>query len=49
MQREKLVKLYKKYELSKEDIFKHQHYTIITGAVLIRLESVANINIIYEV
>ena len=30
--REKIVKLYKKYELTPEDVFKHQHYTIITRA-----------------
>ena len=49
MQREKLAKLYKKYELSKEDIFKHQHYTIITRGGIDKIQAVASIDIIYEV
>ena len=30
MKTEKLKALYEKYELSKDDVFKHQHYIIIT-------------------
>ena len=30
MNRDKLKDLYEKYNLTKEDIFKHQHYVIIT-------------------
>ena len=30
MEREKLKDLYKKYELTPQDVFKHQHYVIIT-------------------
>ncbi len=30
MNREKLLELYKKYELTKDDVYKHQHYVIIT-------------------
>jgi len=30
MNKDKLIELYKKYELTKDDFFKHQHYTIIT-------------------
>ena len=30
MDREKLLDLYKKYELEKTDVYKHQHYVIIT-------------------
>ena len=28
MNKEKLTELYKKYNLTKDDFFKHQHYTI---------------------
>ena len=30
MDRNKLVELYNHYELEKDDVFKHQHYVIIT-------------------
>ena len=30
MDRNKLVELYKKYDLQSTDVFKHQHYVIIT-------------------
>ena len=30
MNKDKLMELYKKYNLDKNDFFKHQHYTIIT-------------------
>ena len=32
MNREKLLELYKKYDLQKEDVYKHQHYVIIHKA-----------------
>jgi hypothetical protein len=35
MNKDKLVELYKKYNLAKDDFFKHQHYTIITRQGLI--------------
>jgi hypothetical protein len=49
MNREKLTELYKKYELSKDDIFKHKHYVIITRQGIDKIQSKANIQISYEV
>ena len=31
MNKQKLTELYKHYNLTKDDVFKHQHYTIITS------------------
>lgn len=49
MNREKLTALYKKYELTKDDVFKHQHYIIITRQGIDKIQAVENINIRYEV
>ena len=49
MNRDKLVDLYKKYELEKEDVFKHQHYVIITRQGIERIAAKENITINYEV
>ena len=49
MKREKLAELYKKYELSKDDVFKHQHYIIITRAGIERIQAIEGIKITYEV
>jgi len=49
MDREKLVELYKKYELSKEDVYKHQHYIIITRQGIEKIQAKENISITYEV
>ena len=49
MNRDKLVDLYKKYELQKEDVFKHQHYVIITRQGIERIAAKENITINYEV
>ena len=49
MDRDKLVELYKKYELQKEDVFKHQHYVIITRQGIERIAAKENITINYEV
>tara|TARA_R110000796_G_scaffold51245_2_gene120760 strand:+ start:123 stop:521 length:399 start_codon:yes stop_codon:yes gene_type:complete len=49
MNNEKLVKLYNKYNLAKEDFFKHQHYTIITRQGIDKIQAVAQIKITYEV
>ncbi len=49
MDREKLTVLYKKYELDKEDIYKHQHYLIITRSGIDKIQAKEKIFIDYEV
>jgi hypothetical protein len=47
MNREELGKLYKQYELTPDDVFKHKFYTIITRAGIDKIQAKANININY--
>ena len=47
MNTEKLRVLYKKYELSTEDVFKHQHYVILTRSGIEKIKATENINIHY--
>ena len=49
MKKEKLAELYHKYELSKDDFFKHQHYTIITRQGIDKIQATESINIKYDV
>jgi hypothetical protein len=49
MNREKLMELYKKYNLSKEDFFKHQHFTIITRSGVDKIQAIEKMFINYEV
>lgn len=49
MNRDILVELYKKYDLDKTDVFKHQHFTIITRSGIEKIMSVENIKVKYEV
>ena len=49
MNKEKLTELYKEYKLEKEDVFKHQHYLIITRSGIDKIQAVAKIQITYEV
>jgi len=49
MNRERLVELYKKYELTKEDIFKHQHYLIITRSGIEKIQAIDKIKVKYDV
>ena len=49
MNREKLLELYKKYELTKDDVYKHQHYVIITRKGIEKIQAKENISITYEV
>tara|TARA_R100001369_G_scaffold61296_1_gene88188 strand:+ start:471 stop:866 length:396 start_codon:yes stop_codon:yes gene_type:complete len=49
MDRDKLVDLYNKYELEKQDVFKHQHYVIITRQGIEKIAAKENITINYEV
>ena len=49
MDRNKLVDLYKKYDLTKDDVYKHQHYVIITRTGIDKIQAVEQIAIDYEV
>lgn len=49
MNREKLKELYEKYELSPEDFFKHQHYTIITRSGIDKIQAREKLFINYDV
>jgi len=49
MNREKLTELYKKYDLTKDDVFKHQHYLIITRSGIDKIQAESGIEISYEV
>ena len=49
MNKNKLIELYNKYNLDKEDFFKHQHYTIITRAGIDKIQAVEQMNVTYQV
>ena len=49
MDRNKLVELYKKYDLTKDDVYKHQHYVIITRQGIDKIQAIEQISIDYEV
>ena len=49
MKIEKLTDLYKKYGLDKSDVFKHQHYVIITRSGIDKIQAQASIHIEYDV
>ena len=49
MNKEKLTILYKKYELEKSDVFKHQHYLIITRSGIEKIQAIANIKVNFDV
>jgi hypothetical protein len=49
MKTERLKELYLKYGLSKDDVFKHQHYIIITRSGVDKIQAAENIDISYEV
>jgi len=49
MNRNKLVELYKRYELQKEDIFSHKNFIIITRMGVEKICALENINVSYEV
>ena len=48
MDKEKLTVLYKKYELTPEDIYKHSHYLIITRKGIDKIQAKENIFISYD-
>ena len=49
MNKDKLIELYVKYGLTKDDVFKHQHYVIITRQGIDKIQAVEQINVTYEV
>lgn len=49
MNRERIADLYKKYELTKDDVFKHQHYLIITRSGIEKIQALEKIDVNYEV
>jgi len=49
MKKEKLAELYKKYNLTKDDVYKHQHYIIITRSGIDKIQAIEKIFIDYEV
>ena len=49
MNNNKLKELYLKYELDKEDFFKHQHYVILTRSAIDKIQALEQIYVSYEV
>mgnify|MGYP003675983002 CR=1 FL=1 len=49
MKTDKIKEKYLHYGLEKEDIFKHQHYLIITRSGIDKIQAIENITIDYEV
>ena len=49
MKTDKLKEKYVKYELTKDDVFKHQHYIIITRSGIEKIQAIENITIYFEV
>ena len=49
MNREKIKELYEKYSLTPEDVFKHQHYLIITRSGIEKIQAIEKINVSFEV
>ena len=49
MNRDKIAELYKKYELTKDDVFKHKHYLIITRSGIENIQAIEGFVIKFEV
>jgi hypothetical protein len=49
MNKERLIELYKKYGLTKDDVFKHQHYVIITRQGIDKIMAIEQMSVTYEV
>ena len=49
MNTEKIKEKYHHYKLEKEDIFKHQHYLIITRSGIEKIQAIENVVINYDV
>ena len=48
MKKEQLKDKYVKYGLTKDDVFKHQHYIIITRSGIEKIQALENIKINYN-
>lgn len=48
MDRAKVGELYKKYELTEQDVFKHKHYLIITRQGIDKIQAKEKITIVYS-
>lgn len=49
MKKEKLKEKYIKYELTQDDVFRHQHYIIITRSGIEKIQGIEKITIYFEV
>tara|TARA_R110002012_G_scaffold218422_2_gene389743 strand:- start:6704 stop:7096 length:393 start_codon:yes stop_codon:yes gene_type:complete len=49
MTTEKIKDAYNKYGLTRDDVYKHQHYIIITRSGIEKIQAIENIKIDYEV
>ena len=49
MRTDKIKEKYHHYGLEKEDVFRHQHYVIITRSGIDKIQAIENITIDYEV
>lgn len=49
MKREQIAELYKKYELTQDDVYKHKHYLIITRSGIEKIQALANVDVKFEV
>ena len=47
--REKLAELYRHYDLTADDFFKHQHYTIVTRQGIEKIQGVEGVEVEFEV
>ena len=45
MNKEKITELYRSFELTKDDVFKHKHYLIITRSGVEKIQSKSNIEV----
>ena len=48
MNRDKIAVLYKKYELTESDVFKHKHYLIVTRQGIDKIQAKEKIFITYD-
>lgn len=48
MERGKLVEFYKKYNLTPKDVYKHNHYTIVTRSGIEKISAQEDITVRYE-
>ena len=49
MKTERLKELYNKYSLTKDDVFKHQHYIILTRSGIDKVQAIEKMRVNYEV